>query len=322
MKKLVGSVVVAAVAGAATLFLRVGGGDASEASSVKIDAMDLSAYPADPLAQPLNLLFIHHSCGGQMLAPQGAEQPLLPGTPAAIYKAHPNGAGGATGIAAAGFTLHEASYGSKVGEKTDLFDWLPKFREMWPAIQRVKLQDETLPDGQVNQVVMFKSCYPNSDFVGAGEPPGNAAGPELTVANAKATMIGVRAELERHPETLFVYMTAPPRTPNVGGERLAKWVLKRVLGKPTTKQLWTTQGLLAREFNGWMVSRDGWLKDYPRKNVVVFDGYGLLTDGGTHLRYVTEDPYDSHPSAAGNQKVAAALPPFLTRAVRRAGLAN
>ena len=307
MKRFAIVAALAVVAGAGAMFVRVGGGNAREPAKVKVEPMDLSSFSADKIAKPTNLLFIHHSCGASMLADA---------------KADANGGGGKQAITDHGFTVHEATYGSKVGEHTDLFDWVPKFRTQWDEMRRVKHQDEMLPDGEANQVVMFKSCYPNNDFVGAGDAPGSAAGPELTIANAKATMIALRDELAKHPETLFVYITAPPRTPNVGKERLVKYALKKVLGKPTGMERWAQRGRWAAEFNAWVVAKDGWLKDYPLKNVAVYDGYGVLTDGGTHLAYVTSDPYDSHPNGTGNKKIAAELPSFLARAVRRAGLAD
>jgi hypothetical protein len=72
-----------------------------------------------------------------------------------------------------------------------------------------------------------------------------------------------------------------------------------------------------------MKSPEGWLKGYPEKNVVVFDYYDVLTEGGASnlSRFASGDGRDSHPSAEGNQKAAAAFAPFINRAVRRAGLA-
>jgi lysophospholipase L1-like esterase len=96
------------------------------------------------------------------------------------------------------------------------------------------------------------------------------------------------------------------------------------MGKITSAAVLTRQGALAREFNDWTVASDGWLMDYPLKNVVVFDLFDLLTGDGSSnlLRYPTDDGYDSHPSRIGNDKVAEALIPFINRAVRRAGLAD
>lgn len=72
--------------------------------------------------------------------------------------------------------MHEASYGSAVGEDTDLFHWPGKFSTQMDAILALKLQDERLAEGQKNHVVAFKSCFPNNMFTGQGTAPGNAAG--------------------------------------------------------------------------------------------------------------------------------------------------
>jgi hypothetical protein len=81
----------------------------------------------------------------------------------------------------------------------------------------------------------------------------------------------------------------------------------------------TQQAKWAREFAAWAASPDGWLKDYPLKNVIVFDLYDVLTDEGASnvSRYPGEDGTDSHPNRAGNEKVAAAFVPFLNRALHR-----
>ena len=53
-------------------------------------------------------------------------------------------------------------------------------------ILRIEVQDELLPDGMRNDIVAFKSCYPNNAFVGLGEEPGNPDSADLTIANARA----------------------------------------------------------------------------------------------------------------------------------------
>jgi len=284
--------------------------------------MDLSAFSDAKPEKPLQVLFIHHSCGGQLFGDAGPMEGPGKGTRLEIWKTHPNG-GGARGLLERdGYAVHEASYDSQIGEKTDLFDWWPKFRDRMDQVQRTKFQDELLAEGQKNDVVLFKSCYPNNDFVGEGNGAGNPTGPELTLANAKATLLKVREELARHPETLFVYVTAPPEAPNVPRERAWKWLAKKALGRPDRVTKHAEQARLARRFNTWVTSKDGWLAGYEGKNLVVFDLYDLLTDGGASnvSRYATDGGWDSHPSSAGNQKAARALVSFLNRAVRRAGL--
>lgn len=304
------------------MLVPVGGGAPAPAASAapKATPMDLSSFSDQKPDKPLRLLFIHHSCGGQMFAPAGEEKEVA----RCIYVSHPNGGGARKLLEAQGYEVHEASYGSEIGEATDLFDWLPKFKNKGDKLLGVDQNDRFFTDGRVNQIVVFKSCYPNSDFVGEGVAPGNPAGPELTYWNARATLSALLPELQKHPEVLYVYMTAPPRAPKVDKERAYKAVLKAILGKPSAKDVHAEQAALARKFNTWVVAKDGWLKDYPLKNLVVFDHYDLLTDkGASNLsRYATEDGWDSHPSRDGNTKAAAEFVPFVNRAVRRAGLAQ
>lgn len=280
-------------------------------------ALDLSQFSDAPPGAKIDFLFIHHSCGGQLLGPEGTQVGEH-----CIYGAHPNGGGLRPLLEGAGYAVHEASYGSIVGDRTDLFDWLPKFRTEMDRILTTHLQDERLSSTTRNQVVAFKSCYPNNDFVGAGSEPGNPAGPELTLANARATMRAVRSELARHPEVLFVYLTAPPLAPRLPRTPLWKVVAKTVLGRQVTEAEYEERARLARTFNDWVKAPDGWLDGYGHSNVVVFDYFDVLTDHGVsnHLRYPTGGGYDSHPSAEGNRRAAAAFVPFLNRAVRRAGI--
>jgi hypothetical protein len=267
--------------------------------------------------RPLRLLFLHHSIGEHLLADEGPESREA-GT-------HPCGGGLRRLLEAQGYQVNEATYGSKLGQHTDLFDWLPKFRDHMPALLRLAHQDRELPGGERNDIVLFKSCFPNNQFMGAGSEPGNPAGPELTEANARATLRALLPLFAAQPETLFVFMTTPPISPVVWPESGLKSGLKRLLGKPTNREKFAAMNESARRFARWVASPEGWLAGYGRTNVAVFDYYDLLTDQGASncLRYPTgAHGEDSHPSARGQQKAAAELVPFLGRAVRRAGLVN
>lgn len=291
--------------------------DFSVAASPPAPTMDLSAFsPARP-TRPLRLLFIHHSIGGQLLAERGPEHERA----SSILTSHPNGGGLRAKLQAQGYEVHEASYGSDVGERTDLFDWKPKFASQMDRVLTIDENDRSLPPGQKIDVVMFKSCFPNSLFVAEGTAPGNPAGPELTVWNAKAALTSLLVELEKQPQTLFVYLTAPPAAGGGGGRAFAV-LARRVLGRLPSKTAVLAQGALARELDAWVVSPDGWLAGYPLKNVVVYDFYDALTDHGAsnHLRYPSGDGNDSHPTSDGNAMAGDPLPAFLNRATRRAGL--
>lgn len=285
-------------------------------TQIQARAMDLSAYPDTAPAQRLGFLFIHHSCGGELLADPGAAQ----GTNC-INVSHPNGGGLRKRLENNAYEVHEASYGSRIGERTDIFDWRPKFQGQMDQILACDHQDTPLPDGRRNRIVAFKSCFPNNAFTSEGTPPGNPAGPGLTVWNAKAAYTGLLPEFRKHPEVLFVCVTAPPLASKAPPQPLWKVTAKKILGRGDGL---AASGPLARQFNTWLADTNGWLKDYPLKNVVVFDYYDQLTGHGVSdfSVYPTGDGYDSHPSAEGNRLAAGAFVPFLNRAVRRAGLSN
>lgn len=276
--------------------------------------MKLDGFSDANPERPLRLLFIHHSCGGQLFAPPGAEDV----GEACIYDAAENGGGLRPMLEAAGYEVHEASYHSKIGHDTDTFHWLPKFRDQMDLVMKVDHQDTFFEDDRRHDVVMFKSCYPNNVFVGMGAPPGDPLGPELTVENAKATFRALLPIFERYPDKLFVYVTAPPKV--LLREPLAKSLIKKVIGRPNL----AASGKWARAFNSWIVdSESGWLSEYDKKNVAVFDYYDILTGYGRSNFSVYgsgPDGMDDHPSSEGNRIAAKAFMPLLNRAVRRAGL--
>jgi hypothetical protein len=284
-----------------------------------VPAIDLSGYSPDAPGRPVNLLFIHHSVGGQLMADQG---PHVRGSKTEIYPTHPNGGGLRRQLEADGYQVHEASYSSVVGEKTDLFDWLPKFRTQMGRVLATRHQDELLEQGS-NQVVMFKSCFPNSFFRPDKTRSGTPAGPVLTLSNAQATLLAVRTELAKHPETLFVYFTAPPLRAHDTREPLFKYVAKRLLGRETDDVEQLNAAATARAFNDWVKSRDGWLKGYAGRNIVVFDYYDVLTGHQSNfLLYPSNGGRDDHPSAQGQRIAASEFVPFLNRAVRYAGIVD
>jgi hypothetical protein len=284
---------------------------------------DLGHYDAAPPKRRLSLLFIHHSVGGALLAEPGA----LSGDAAsvAIFKSHPEGGGLAARLAQSGYQIHEASYGSTIGEDIDMFDWLPKFGGHMDRILHTENQDRLLSDGSANQIVLFETCFNSNWFVGRGTPPGAATGPALTLENAKATFRELRTILERHPDVLFVHLTASPLAPRLVGEPRWKALARKLTGKPSRGAQYEAGAALAREFNSWLATPDGWLKGYPQKNIIVLDQYDILTGSGrTNALLYTRDPSgeDSHPNREGLAKVAEALAPLLNRAVRRIGLSD
>lgn len=259
----------------------------------------------------LRILFIHHSCGGQWLAPVGPDVGER-----CIYETSPNGGNLRSRLEEAGHEVHEASYGSLIGDKTDIFDWPRTFSHHMEKVLTCDHQDQFYDDGRRNDVVMFKPCYPNNLFVANAPRADGSSGPALTVDNAKKAYRSLLVEFAKQPDTLFIAVTAPPLAPPSGLS--LKSIVKQLLGRPDV----AGSGVHARAFNNWLSDAEsGWLRSYDGKNVYVFDYYDVLTGNGASnfSRYPTglrRD--DSHPSAKGNQKATEAFLPLLEETVRRA----
>jgi len=261
-------------------------------------------------SEPVQFLFIHHSCGGLLLADPGTQVGGERDSGArCIYVSHPNGGGLRSALEMAGYAVNETSYGSQIGEDTDIWHWHQKFTNQMDDILVAKRQDEKHPEGVTNQIVAFKSCYPNNRFIGMGAEIGDPDSSDLTVSNAQAAYQSLLPLFRDHPEVLFIAFTAPPLAEEkpVGFKAKLKRLFKGAPKHPD----------LARLFNTWLVDREqGWLADYNLQNVVVFDYYDILTKHGqtNWSAYPTRDGRDSHPSSEGNQLTTAEFLPFLANA--------
>ena len=286
-----------------------------------------------PPAQPVKLIFLHHSSGENWLFDTN----------------------GGLGIALRdnNYFVSDTNYGwgpvpgdgpDPIGSYTDIGNWWtwfrgPKSTVIMNAVYAESGQHSaysrlsTDPGGK-NRIVMFNSCYPNSNLRGNLQDPipsidanplkGVDAGSNYhTIANAKGIYNDLLPYFQQHQETLFVVITAPPLIDS-------------------------TYSSNARAFNQWLVS--DWLKDYPYKNVAVFDFYNVLTtnggnantndlgkETGNHHRWwkstiqhtvdTSGGPHDvaaypkapgnDHPSIEGNQKATAEFLPLLNLAYNR-----
>ena len=227
-----------------------------------------------------------------------------------------------------------------IGSTTDIGDWWLWFRGPDSATylsalysttnQNASYERPMADPGDENEIIMFKSCYPNSYIPGnPNDPPptgdnplrGQPAGsPAHTVGNAKGIYNDLLEYFRTRQDKLFVVITA---SPNVE----------------------TTYAANARALNNWLVN--DWLAGYPYNNVAVFDFYNVLTTNGgnpdtndlgqktgNHHRVVTatvpikiehitdgddddqpnvlEYPTsDDHPGRAGNQKATGEFVPLL-----------
>lgn len=284
-----------------------------ECSMQKKEFADLSKYPPNPPSRQVHLLFIHHSTGGQLLADSGPEAGQN-----CIYAKHPNGGGLRTLLERNNYVVHEASYGSKIGNDTDICHWNAKFRDHMDTILRCRNQDELFTDDTRNRIVVFKSCFPNSWIDSEGKEPGEPDSCEHTTANYKAAYKALLPYFASRPDTLFVVFTAPPLA--LPPLSKAKNIVRYLLGK--SDSYWAV-GSRNRSFNKWLMDTEGgWLSGYPHKNVVVFNYYDVLTGHGRSdwSVYGSEGGRNSHPSSEGNALAAGEFVVFLNRAVHRMGM--
>jgi hypothetical protein len=259
----------------------------------------------------VKLVFVHHSCGESWLA---------------------DGDGGlALALMENNYFVSSTNYGwgpDKIGDRTDIGHWWEWFlgeksAEYTAALYAVNgknceyTRPAAIPAGE-NEIVLFKSCYPNSFVRGspADAVPDISANPlrgkycdseHHTVGNAKSIYLGLLDYFKTRQDKLFVLATPPP-------------VFHVELSAN------------ARALNRWLVYH--WLEDYPYSNVAVFDLFNVLTSncgepggndagmergnhhrfkygmiehrvdpqcGGDTARYAVS-PDDEHPTKAGNRK--------------------
>ena len=250
-----------------------------------------SQINTDPPDEPVKLIFIHHSCGENLLTDG-------------------NGDLGRT-LADNNYFVSDTNYGwgpDSIGDRTDITDWPEWFvgaesGRYLDAVFNESGQNaeytRTFGDpGGENEIIMFKSCFPNSNLDGNPDDPPHR-GDGLTVGNAKAIYNELLTTFAAHPDKLFIAVTAPPVQDYSYAHN-------------------------ARAFNTWLTTE--WLQGYEGSNVAVFDFYNILTGVENHhrvhdgaIQYITdqgEDVHaypsdDNHPSRAGNQKATTEFVPLL-----------
>ena len=214
----------------------------------------------NPPENTVKLIFIHHSTGGNWLADPNEEQPS-----------------GGLGIALRdnNYYVSATNYGwgpDAIGDRTDIPNWPewftgPNRATILNALYRENGQNvggfgawsrlSTNPGGE-NEIIVFKSCFPNSDLYGnPDDPPLSEPNDELTVGNAKAVYNNILTYFATRQDKLFVVITAPPLMESeTAPDRAAN----------------------ARALNNWLVNE--WLRGYAYRNVAVFDYYNVLTSNG------------------------------------------
>ena len=215
------------------------------------------------------LVFIHHSCGENWLN-SGLHEALL-------AKDYIGGRNDITyGVDVAPDAGRPDSLGPVPGDLTDMHHWILWFNDYLESVRR-----HGCADG-VNRIVMFKSCFPNSHVDSGEAEPGDPFNDWKTLANYKAVY--------RHPDTLFIAVTAPPECWQDADNQTAA---------------------NARAFNNWLKAE--WCPEYVRatglRNVVVFDWFDVLAappTAGAHPNQLRAEfgggSGDSHPNDAANAK--------------------
>jgi hypothetical protein len=220
-------------------------------STGSVDAADIPNWPTETV----RMLFIHHSCGENLWLTYGNLSEEL---------------------AAINIEPHDATYGDTIGDDTDVCHWYPKFSDQLDEILTFNHSSDVyypLASGVVNDIIMFKSCYPASDIWGWGTGEGDPEDCDQTIVNYQAVYNALLSIFQAHPDTLFIPMTAPPLNRDGG---------------------WTPEnGANASWFNNWLV--EDWAPD--ETNIAVFDWFHFLanpTDFAAKDAYV--DGTDSHPN--------------------------
>lgn len=238
-------------------------------------------------AATVKICFIHHSTGSAWISAS-------------------NGGLGTT-LNANNYHVTECDYGwdaepgDNLGDRTDTVDWPEWFTDakMPHVYANASHYDyaNTIDDplGE-NDIIMFKSCYPNSEV---GD----------SIDDEKQLYLDLLNYFEQHQDKMFVLIVPPP-------------------------EIEINSAQLTRELANWLVDyENGWLGSYDYYNVHVFDYYNVLTDPNNHHRVegnqvvhtVSGTPADAanpnelyyytgsnnHPTAEGHQKAAAEYVPLL-----------
>lgn len=255
----------------------------------------LFSQAADTSAPPdhvVKLIFIHHSTGENLLRDD--------------Y--------GGLGLALSqnNYFVSDTNYGwgpDAIGDRTDIPNWIDWFasdatpRYMDALFNESEQHSEytrTVSDpGGENEIILFKSCFPNSALEGN---PDDRPDPDgwLSVGHAKYVYNEILPYFAFRPDKLFIVITAPTLSDGTYADN-------------------------ARAFNNWLVN--DWLAEnnYTLNNVAVFDFYNVLTDPDAHHRIVNGQvehilggrntlyypSEDDHPSVQGSRKATEEFVPML-----------
>ena len=187
--------------------------------------------------------------------------------------------------------------GTDIGNRTDTVNWPCWFTdETMPSVYtntaHYDYDANTMSDpGGENEVIMFKSCFPNSEV-------GDSITDEQAIYNGLLTYFAA------HQDKLFVLIIPPP-------------------------EISIESAALTRQISNWLADRNaGWLSAYTHDNVYAFDYYNVLTNPSNHHRISSDGREehiigssqntlyyyaggDDHPTAEGHQKATSEFMPLL-----------
>jgi hypothetical protein len=267
---------------------------------------------------PVRLVFVHHSCGDNWLDTG-------------------NGNLGDE-LGANNYFVRDTYYGwdatenTDIGSSTDIGHWYTWFADLtvqnngtnrhenimnslYETDSKHAAYDSSMcsdPGGE-NEVIMIKSCYPNSNVrdnnsTVPSDLYGNAYNVSAhTLSNCMVVYNRVLDYMKTREDKMFIVVTAPP-----------------LLASSTSPQ----HADNARTLNNWLVN--DWLQDanWENRNVYVFDFYNVLTETNNHHRinagsieHINSNgdnyagPYcsgsDNHPTSEGNRKATCEFVPLL-----------
>lgn len=285
---------------------------ADSGSHAQAPPFQATADNPNPPSVPVKLIFIHHSTGENWLADNSGRLGIT--------------------LRDNNYFVSDTNYGwgpDGIGDLTDIGHWWLWFVSLRRDTYTAALYREyaqhasyarlpTDPGGE-NQIILFKSCFPNSDVDGnptdpptVGDNPLRGESSPLTVGNAKGIYNDLLTYFSTRRDKLFIAITAPP-----------------LVSAATDAQ----HAANARALNNWLVH--DWLASYPYNNVAVFDFFNVLTSNGgnanahdlgaltgnhhrwrngaiEHMQNLANNysaygssSDDSHPTPAGGQKASA-----------------
>jgi hypothetical protein len=272
-------VVIAVVIGVGVILLALVGGRVWDRIRVRLRwPLPVSDGPIATGDDYTDLIFLHHSVGRSLIK-QGNVRKLLTQKGYRFWDHDYN----FLGLTRPDGTRTRTSYGIPAGGGGGDTD--PDGLAVLFAQPVHNPPDNAFSRLMQHDVLMFKSCFTSSSI---------ASDEELELQ--KNAYLEIRDVIDRHPDKVFIFLTAPPLHPQA-----------------TTPE----EATRARALANWLTS-DAFLAG--RSNMFVFDFFDLLADPTTNVLRAdyqrdTGDT-DSHPNATANRTIGPLLARFVDEAVQ------